>query len=461
MILLYHKFAHAIGRCFCLVRVAIALFLTVSAMSSVFAQQTLTGQAAFTDYSKENPGVRRKITVADLPEPFATPAVMNDAYLVPRPKDAFPQAPAGFKVELYADGFMNARLMRTAPNGDLFLVDAQAGEIRVLRGVDAGGRAKQISMYAQDLTLPFGLNFYPNGAHPKWVYVANTDSIVRYRYKEGDMTARGPAEVVIADMPGYARLHGGGHWTHDIVFSQDGMHMYISVGSRTNIMNTDGNPADLRRADVLEFAPDGKFQRIYASGIRNCVGEAVEPITGSIWCSTNERDGLGDNLVPDYITHLEPGGFYGWPWFYMGGHQDPRHAGKHPELQSKVLTPDVLLQPHFASLQMAFYNGSQLPTRYRGWAFAAEHGSWNKAHRAGYELIALPMKDGHSTGEFEDFLTGFVLPDGKVWGRPVGVAVGRDGSLFVSDDGSNSVWHIRYIGNGAASTESDYESAKK
>jgi len=152
-------------------------------------------------------------------------------------------------------------------------------------------------------------------------------------------------------------------------------------------------------------------------------------------------------LVPDYITHLEPGGFYGWPWFYMGPHQDPRHMGKHPELQSTVLTPDVLLQPHFASLEIQFYTGAQFPARFHGWAFAAEHGSWNKAHRAGYEVITVPMENGHATGEFEDFLTGFVLPDGHVWGRPVGVAVAKDGSLFISDDGSNSIWHVSYVGD--------------
>jgi glucose/arabinose dehydrogenase len=220
--------------------------------------------------------------------------------------------------------------------------------------------------------------------------------------------------------------------------------MFVSVGSRTNVTDTDNNPADFHRADVLKYTPSGKFESVYADGIRNCVGEAINPVTVELWCSTNERDALGDNLVPDFITHLEQGGFYGWPWYYMGGNQDPRHAGKHGELQSKVITPDVLLQPHFASLEMVFYTGSQFPERYHGWAFAAEHGSWNRAHRAGYELIGLPMKDGHATGEYEDFLTGFVLADGNVWGRPVGVTVGDDGSLYVSDDASNSIWRVSY-----------------
>ena len=413
-------------------------------------QQVLTHQQAFTDYTKEHPGVARKLTTDDLPEPYATQSAMNDAHLVPRPKDAWPQAPPGFRVDLYADGFVNGRLLRTAPNGDIFMADNLAGEVIVLRGVGPDGRAKRIERFATELSLPFGIAFYPAGPHPQWVYVANTDSVVRFPYRSGDMIARGPAQPVIPDLPGYARLHGGGHWTHDIVFSKDQKHLLVSVGSRTNVTDTDGNPADLHRADVLEYTPTGAFERIYASGIRNCVGEAIHPLTGEVWCSTNERDGLGDDLVPDYITHLEPGGFYGWPWFYMGGHQDPRHPGKHPELQASVLTPDVLLQPHFASLEMLFYTGKSFPARYAERGFAAEHGSWNKGSRAGYEVISFPTSNGRATGEYEDFLTGFVLANGDVWGRPVGVTTGADGSLFVSDDGSNAIWHVTYVGSANA-----------
>ena len=207
---------------------------------------------------------------------------------------------------------------------------------------------------------------------------------------------------------------------------------------------------------MLEFTPDGKFLKVYASGIRNCVGEAIQPGTGQLWCSTNERDMLGDNLVPDYITHIQEGGFYGWPYYYMngpsGGKQDPRLEGKHPELQAKVITPDVLLQPHFASLEMTFYDGAAFPQQYKGDIFAAEHGSWNKSHRAGYEVILAPVQNGKATGEFEDFLTGFVTPEGKVWGRPVGVTVANDGSLFVTDDGSGSIWQVRYTGATSAAT---------
>jgi glucose/arabinose dehydrogenase len=259
------------------------------------------------------------------------------------------------------------------------------------------------------------------------------------------MKARGPAEK-LADLPGGGRLRGGGHWTRDIVFSQDGTKMFVSVGSHSNVDDPDTHPEETHRADVLEFTPEGKFIKVYAYGIRNCVGEAINPITGQLWCSTNERDMLGDNLVPDYITHIQEDGFYGWPWWYMGPHQDPRLEGKHPELKAKVTTPDVLLQPHFASLEMNFYEGSSFPAEYKGDAFAAEHGSWNKANRAGYEVIRVPMHDGKATGEYEDFLTGFTTADGHVWGRPVGVTVANDGSLFVTDDGSGSIWHVTYTG---------------
>jgi glucose/arabinose dehydrogenase len=405
----------------------------------------ISGKAAFTDYTKEKPGVRRKITTADLPEPYATKGVDNGAQMVPRPDTSWPQAPAGFKVTLYAEGLVQPRLIRTAPNGDLFVAMSSSNEILVFRGIDAHGKPKHMEKFADGLSQPFGIAFYPSGPNPKWVYIGNTDSVVRFPYKNGDMKASGPAEK-LADLPGGGRLRGGGHWTRDIVFSQDGTKMFVSVGSHSNVDDPDTHPEEFHRADVLEFTPEGKFIKVYAYGIRNCVGEAINPITGQLWCSTNERDMLGDNLVPDYITHIEEDGFYGWPWWYMGPHQDPRLQGTHPELKAKVTTPDVLLQPHFASLEMNFYEGSQFPAQYKGDAFAAEHGSWNKANRAGYEVIRVPMQDGKATGEYEDFLTGFTTADGHVWGRPVGVTIGDDGSLFVTDDGSGSIWHITYTG---------------
>jgi glucose/arabinose dehydrogenase len=403
-------------------------------------------QATFSDYAEQAPGVVHKITVADLPQPYATKSVDNGADLVPRPSDAWPQAPAGFKVELYASGLDNPRLMRTAPNGDVFLAESNPGDIKVFRGVTSDGKAQTSEVFATGLKKPFGIAFYPPGPNPEWVYVGNTDSVVRFPYKNGDLRAGG-AEQKIADLPGGGHLRGGGHWTRDIVFSPDGKKMLVSVGSHSNVDDTDNNSVEFHRADVLEFNPDGSGLRVYASGIRNCVGEAINPKTGQLWCSVNERDEIGDNLPPDYITRVQDGGFYGWPWYYIGGHQDPRHKGKHPELKDKVIVPDVLVQPHIASLEMTFYEGKQFPAQYRGDIFAAEHGSWNKKLRAGYEVIRVTLhQTGKADGEYEDFLTGFVTKDGQVWGRPVGVTVAPDGSLLVSDDGTNSIWRVSYSG---------------
>ena len=400
----------------------------------------------FTDYRQEQPGTVRKIALADLPEPYQTQSADNRAHIVPRPADAWPKSLPGFTVTQYVTGLQNPRLIRRAPNGDLFVAESEPGRIRVLRGVAADGKAQTVEVFATGLTQPFGIAFYPPGPSPQYVYVGNTGSVVRFPYRNGDLKARGPAETIVPDIPSGGRLTGGGHWTRDLAFTRDGSKMFVSVGSHSNDDDADNNPQEFHRADILEFNPDGSGSRIYAYGIRNPVGIATNPGTGELWASVNERDGLGDNLVPDYITHVQPGGFYGWPWFYMGGRQDPRQQGKHPELQSKVITPDVLLQPHNASLEMTFYDGRQFPAGYRGDIFAAEHGSWNKAVRTGYEVIRVPLKEGHATGEYEDFLTGFVTPGGDVWGRPVGVAVAQDGSLIVTDDGSNSVWRVSYTG---------------
>ncbi|HEY6448094.1 MAG TPA: PQQ-dependent sugar dehydrogenase [Acidobacteriaceae bacterium] len=422
---------------------AVAVLLTGAAQG-----QVLTGQNAFTDYSHEHPGVVRHLTVNDLPAPYASKGVDNGADMVPRPENAWPQALPGFKVEQYYTGLDQPRLIRTAPNGDLFVAISYDNKVMVFRGVGPDGKPKQVSTFAEGLSQPFGINFYPAGPNPQWVYIGNTDSVVRIPYRNGDLKARGPAEK-LTDLPGGGRLRGGGHWTRDIAFTEDGKHMLVSVGSHSNDDDADTHPEEFHRADVLEFTPEGKFEKVYAYGIRNCVGETINPTTGELWCSTNERDMLGDDLVPDYITHIQEGGFYGWPWYYMsanGGVQDPRQEGKHPELKGKVITPDILLEPHFASLEMLFYEGSQFPAQFKGDGIAAEHGSWNRAKRAGYEVILLPMKNGHATGEYEDFLTGFTTPDGHVWGRPVGVTVAQDGSLFVTDDGSGSIWHVSYKG---------------
>jgi glucose/arabinose dehydrogenase len=399
----------------------------------------ITGPAAFSDYKTQAPGIIRKITPADLPKPYATSSARNQAHVVRRPEGAMPVAPAGFKVELFATGLSGPREIRTAPNGDLFIAESEAGNIKIFRGNTS-------EVFAQGLDQPFGMAFYPPGPNPQWLYVGNTGSVIRFPYKSGDLKASAASQVVINDIPSGGRLTGGGHWTRDLAFSPDGKKLFVSVGSATNVDDPDTNKSEFHRADILLADPDGKNERIYASGIRNPVGIAIQPETGILWTSVNERDELGDNLVPDYITHVQEGGFYGWPWYYIGGNQDPRHAGKHPELRSKVIVPDVLLQPHNASLEMTFYEGSQFPPEYKGDIFAAEHGSWNKSVRTGYEVVRVPLKNGKAGGEYQDFLTGFVTPDGQVWGRPVGVAVAKDGSLMVTDDGSNSIWRVSYAG---------------
>jgi glucose/arabinose dehydrogenase len=452
-------------------KVLLLLWIMTGGFSFASFAQVITGQAAFADWDQQQPGVRRKITVADLPEPRPEESVNNGPHLVARPDGAWPVAPPGFIVTLYAGGdfrptpqsssinnqppsvpsaesqFREPRLLRTAPNGDIFLSDSRGDKVFVLRGVSPNGKVKTVSVFASGLNLPFGISFYPAGSHPKWVYICNTDSVLRFPYRSGDLVARSAPEKVVAELPGFAQLRGGGHWTRDIVFTKDGRRMLISVGSASNADDADANPKEFHRADILEFTPEGQFLKIYASGLRNCVGEAINPITGMLWCSTNERDALGNHLVPDYVTSVPEGGFFGWPWFYMGGHQDPRLTGKHLELKDSVLTPDVLLQPHMASLEMTFYpTAGAFPAEYQGDAFVAEHGSWNRQRRAGYELVRIPMHNGVADGSYEDFLTGFVTADGQVWGRPVGVAVAKDGSMFVSDDGSRSVWHITYAG---------------
>jgi len=397
----------------------------------------------FTDFRYEQPGRVRKITVNDLPAPYATASAENGPSVVARPANVFPRTLPDFKVELYASGLHNPRLMRTAPNGDIFLAESEAGRIRVFRGMTSDGQPEQMQIFATGLAHPYGIAFYPPGPDPQWIYIGSTGSVSRFAYHNGDLKAIGKAEH-IADLPNT----GGGHWTRDIQFSPDGKKMFVAVGSASNDDDTDTHPEEKDRADILQFNPDGSGMKVYAYGIRNAGGGlTIDPHDGQLWCSVNERDALGDNLVPDYITHVQEGGFYGWPWWYIGSHQDPRQKGKHPELKDKAIVPDVLLQPHNASLEITFYEGKQFPEEYRGDIFASEHGSWNKAVRAGYEVIRVPLHhSGHASGEYEDFLTGFVLPDGNVWGRPVGITVAQDGSLLVSDDGSNSIWRVSYRG---------------
>jgi glucose/arabinose dehydrogenase len=433
---------------------AVGTMTDVSITDALAQSSPLTGSAAFGDWRSDKPGTCRLIKPEDLPKPGATPSAANSSRVVGRPASAVLQVPAGFKIELFADGLSGPRQMRVAPNGDVFIAETRSGRIRILRAADGATRPSANEIYANGLNGPFGIAFYPAGNDPKWIYVANDGSVVRFPYKTGDLRASSKPETIVAQLP-----HDGGHSTRDIAFSLDGKRMMISVGSRSNDaegMNKapagwiDSHPlgaswdSETDRADILTFDPDGKRLGVFATGIRNCVGLAVHPTTGDLYCSTNERDGLGDNLVPDYVTRVREGAFYGWPWFYIGNNQDPKHRGERTDLKGKITIPDVLLQAHSASLGLTFYDGNQFPAEYSGDGFAAEHGSWNRSKRTGYKVIRIRMKDGVPTGEYQDFVTGFVVDDSSVWGRPVGVAVAHDGALLVSEDANGTIWRISH-----------------
>ena len=427
-------------------RLCIAAGVTLlSGVAVADAQTTLSGKAAIeADWTADAPGVRHKITVADLPPPYQTESVTNDADVGDRPEGAQLSVPPGFTVELYAKGFRDPRYLLTAPNGDIFVTESRANEIRVLRDSDGDGKPETNEKFATDkLNKPFGLALYPPGPEPQFLYVANTDGVIRFPYRNGDLQARGPAEKLSAELSEGGLLHGGGHWTRDITFSPDGRKMYVSIGSKSNVSDDE---AEADRARIFEFNPDGTDQKVYAWGIRNAVGIKFRPGTNDLWMSVNERDKLGDGLVPDYISRVEPGGFYGWPWYYMGAIQDPRHKGKKPELASKVLVPDLLLQSHVASLNLCFYDGAMFPPEFKGDLFAAFHGSWNRTRRVGYKIVRVPFDNatGKPADYYEDFVTGFVTPEGKVWGRPVGITVAKDGALLFSEDGNDTIWRVSY-----------------
>jgi hypothetical protein len=418
------------------------------------------------DWMNDAPGVRHLVRVADLPQPFVTESAQNGPQTSDRPDGAILSVPPGFQVKLFTKDVTGPRLLRTAPNGDIFIAETKRGRIRVLRTTDGADSPSANEVFADGLHGPFGIAFYPLGDDPQWVYVGNLNSVVRFPYRNGDLHARGPAETILPHLADST----GGHTTRDVVFSLDGRRMFVSVGSGSNV--ADGMPLktpdevhaweashavgsawgnEAERADVLVTDPEGQAPlRIFATGIRNAVGLTVQPATGELWCATNERDALGDDLVPDYTTHIQEGGFYGWPWYYMGNHEDPRHAGERPDLAGHVITPDVLFQSHSAPLEITFYpenasGPSAFPAEYRGDAFVAFHGSWNRTVRTGSKVVRILMHNGVPTGEYEDFLTGFVIDDGHVWGRPVGVAVANDGALLVTEDANDTIWRISYV----------------
>jgi len=418
------------------------------------------------DWFHAAPGVQHRIIVADLPPPFVTASAGNPPEVVGKPAEATLAVPPHFAVKPFASGLSGPRLLRVAPNGDIFIAETGQNRIRVMRAADGAEGPSENDIFAEGLDRPFGVAFYPAGKDPQWIYVANNNSVVRVPYRNGDLKARGEAQVIVAKLTDST----GGHTTRDVTFSKDGKRMFISVGSGSNIaedMNKKDPDAiraweaqrgrgatwdaESNRANILITDPEGHEPlHPFARGIRNPVTIVVNEQTGDLWTSVNERDGLGDNLVPDYITRVKEGGFYGWPWYYMGDHEDPRHSDERPDLAGHVVVPDVPLQSHSASLEMAFYTAhsgaAAFPSEYRGDVFAAFHGSWNRSTRTGYKVVRVHVKNGVPTGEYEDFLTGFVVDAHNVWGRPVGVAVAHDGALLVTDDGNGTLWRISYTG---------------
>jgi glucose/arabinose dehydrogenase/cytochrome c2 len=416
------------------------------------------------DWQRQAPGAQHHLKVAALPKPFETKSAGNNPQVVAAPTNAILSVPPGFTVKLFAKNLRNPRLMRTAPNGDIFIAETGQGRIRVIRTADGADAPTENKIFAEGLKGPFGMSFYPPGDKPEWIYVANRNSVVRFPYHNGDLQTNSEAQVIVAKLSETT----GGHSTRDVVFSKDGKRMFITVGSGSNVAEgmEKKTPEEIKawekenglgaawgseehRAQILVTDPEAHQPlRAYATGVRNGVGMAVNPVTGDLWVSTNERDGLGDGLVPDYVTRIKEGGYYGWPWFYMGNNEDPRHAGARPDLAGKAIVPDVLEAPHSASLQMTFYTATSgvaaFPADYRGDAFVALHGSWNRGVRTGYKIIRVLLKNGVPSGQYDDFLTGFVVDNRNVWGRPVGVTVAHDGALLITEDGNGTIWRVAY-----------------
>lgn len=365
-----------------------------------------------------------------------TRVVMNFPEEKEAPADAKLSLPPGFEVSVFAEGgFKLPRNIQVAPNGDFFLADSQANAIYLLRDADGDGKAEVRHTFAEGLNQPFGIAF-----HPGFVYIANTSNVVRFAWEPGQTQAAGGPEVVVAELPTGGRNN---HWTRNLSFNKDHTKLYISVGSASNLAEEPPH-----RATILECDPDGQNLRIFGSGLRNPVGLAWNPVTDELWTSVNERDLLGDDLVPDYVTSVKDGGFYGWPYYFLGTNADPRMKGKGAELADKVIVPDVLLQAHSAALGMTFYNGTMFPEEYRGDLFIAFHGSWNRSSRTGYKIVRVPFEDGKPTGGYDNFMVGW-LPEAQspwVWGRPVMVTEAPDGALLVVDDTGDKIWRITYKG---------------
>jgi glucose/arabinose dehydrogenase len=381
----------------------------------------------------------QKTDDVNLPEPFATPAVKKSSKVIGWPEGKTPTAPEGFVVTKFADKLKSPRWFYITPNGDLLVSESRTNrrtspnDIILFRDSDHDGIPETRQTFMKDLNQPLGMLVLNN-----WFYVGNTDGVYRYRYTPGQTEITEKGEKIL-------ELPAGGynnHWTRNLVPNADGSKIYVTVGSGSNVAEH-GIDNEIRRADILEINPDGTGERIFASGIRNPVGLAWEPVTHKLWTAVNERDNLGDDLVPDYLTSVKEGGFYGWPYAYYGPHPDPRMNGEHSDLVQKTIVPDVDLGSHTASLGLAFYTKKTFPKKYQGGAFIGQHGSWNRSSFVGYKVVFVPFDNG-KPGKPEDFLTGFIADESKneVYGRPVGVIVLDDGSLLVADDDAGAIWRV-------------------
>ncbi|MFT3751033.1 MAG: sorbosone dehydrogenase family protein [Agriterribacter sp.] len=396
-----------------------------------------------------------------LPPPYATKSTMNFSNVKGWKEGETPVAPEGFTVTKYADGFQNPRWMYVLPNGDVLVAEANtphgffekigaaviganksndmrksANRITILRDTDKDGKPDMRATFLEGLNLPMGMLLLKNK-----FYVANTDALWMFPYKKGQKTISGEGKKII-DLPAGKNNR---HWTRNIIANKKGTKIYIAIGSGSNVAEN-GLEEEKDRARIWEINPDGSGLKVYASGIRNPVGMDWAPGTNTLWTSVNERDELGDELVPDYLTSVKRNGFYGWPYSYYGQHFDPRikEEDQDTALVNTAIIPDVALGSHTASLGLLFYKHKNFPSKYRGGAFVAQHGSWNKSKLAGYKVVFVPFKNGIPAGKPEDFLTGFIIDPEKdeVRGRPVGLIVLHDGSMLLTDDTTDTIWRI-------------------
>jgi glucose/arabinose dehydrogenase len=414
----------------------ILAFIAVPFMFSC-QQSGKTTIASNTDTINTNADtLKASVQQVTLPQPFATPSVRKMSKVIGWPKDKMPQAPAGFIVNKFADSLDNPRWIYVADNGDIFVAesnnDNSANRITLFRDTNNDGVPETRSVFLKGLNSPFGM--YAKGNS---FYVANTDGLMQYAYTPGNTEITHPGKQIV-DLPGGPR-----HWTRNVIGNADGSKLYIAIGSSSNV-GENGLDKETRRAMILQVNANGTGEKIYASGLRNPVGMAWAPGTQTLWTAVNERDELGDDLVPDYLTSVKDGGFYGWPYSYFGQHQDPRLKDTpRLDLVKQAIVPDYSLGAHTASLGLAFYKGN-FPQKYNGGAFIGQHGSWNRSTFTGYKVVFVPFANGKPAGPSEDFLTGFIADENKneVYGRPVGVAVLKDGSLLVADDGGRKLWRV-------------------